>query len=105
MKLSELKPCAVCHGKIVPTWYVVRISQAILKPNAANETLGLMQMFGGSLALAEAMSSHSDCVAVFGDEDKNLMTEVNVCQNCFLMKPLNMAMLIEATKERENVET
>lgn len=24
MKLSELKPCAVCNGKLVPFWYTVR---------------------------------------------------------------------------------
>lgn len=99
MKLSELKPCAACKGKITPIWYVVRISQAMLKPQAANGVLGLCQMFGGSLALAEAMAPEPDCVLVMGDKEPSLMTEINVCQQCFLMKPLDMAILMESARE------
>lgn len=69
MKLSELKPCAVCKGKITPMWYVVRFSMAMLKPQAANGVMGLMQMLGGSLALAEAMAPEPDCVVVMGDKE------------------------------------
>lgn len=101
MKLSELKSCAVCNGKIAPLWYVVRVSQAMLNPRAANQTLGLMQMFGGNLALAEIMSPEPDCVLVMGDKEPSLMTEINICQNCFLMKPLHMGLLMESSREPE----
>jgi hypothetical protein len=96
MKLSELKPCLVCSGKITPIWYVIRVSQAMLNPHGANEVLGLTQMLG-SLSLAEVISSQPDCVMVMGDEDPGLMTELAICQECFLMKDLNMAMLMESS--------
>lgn len=102
MKLSELKPCAVCKGKLTPIWYVVRISMAMLKPTAANGVLGLQQMLG-SLALAEAMAPEPDCVLVMGDEEPALMTEINVCQQCFLMKPLDMAILMESVRDESKV--
>jgi hypothetical protein len=105
MKLSELKPCAVCKGKIAPFWYVVRFSMAMISPHAANGVMGLTQMFGGNLALAEAMAPEPDCVKVLGDEEPDLMTEVNICQECFLMKPLNMALLMESAREEEPVTT
>ena len=95
MKLSELKPCAACHGKIAPIWYVVRISQAMLNPRAANQTLGLAQMFGGNLALAEVMSPQPDCVLVMGDAEPGLMTELSICQNCFLMGKVELPILME----------
>lgn len=109
MKLSELKPCAICKGKIVPVWYVVRISQAMLKPSAANSTLGLVQHFGGlgnpgALAVAEAMSPEPDCVMIFGDAEPSLMTEVTICQNCFLMGELNLAMLMESVRATDDPE-
>jgi hypothetical protein len=103
MKLSELKPCAICKGKITPMWYVLRFSQAMINPKAGNQVLGMAQYFGGisALHLAEAMSPEPDCVMIFGDADKNLMTEVHICQECFLMKSVNMAMLMESARDRE----
>ncbi len=82
MRLSELKPCAACGGKITPIWYVLRISQAMINPRSGNQVLGMMQMMGGSLALAEAMVPDADCVLVMGDEEPELMTEINLCQEC-----------------------
>lgn len=101
MKLSELSPCASCNGPIVPIWYVLRFSVAMLDRNATNSTLGLIQHFGGfgnhgSLAIAEAMSPNPDCVKVLGDEEPSLMVEVNICQNCFISKELNIAVLMES---------
>lgn len=103
MKLSELKPCASCDGKLVPIWYVVRISQATLNPSATNSTLGLVQHFGGlgnagALAVAEAMSPDSDCVMVLGDKEPSLMTELAICQKCALMKDLNIGVLMESSR-------
>lgn len=99
MKLTELTPCAVCKGKIVPFWYVVRFSMAMISPRAANGVMGLAQMFGGNLALAEAMAAEPNCVKIAGDEEPNLMTEINICQQCFFEKPLDMAMLMELSRE------
>lgn len=104
MKLSEMRPCAVCGGKLTPFWYVARISQAMLNPRAANETLGLMQMFGGNLALAEVMGSRPDCVMIMGDAEPSLMTELHICQECFLMKPLDMGILLEKANRNKEAE-
>lgn len=99
MKLSELKPCANCGGKIAPIWYVVRISQAMIKPKEGNQVLGLMQVLGGSLALAETMAPEAHCVLVMGDADPTLMAEVAICQDCFLMKFTDLVILMEAANE------
>jgi hypothetical protein len=94
----------VCKGKLVPIWYVLRFSMTMLKPGATNSTLGLVQHFGGFgnpgvLAIAEAMSPEPDCVMVMGDEDPSLMTEIFICQQCFLHKSLDMAVLLEEARE------
>lgn len=98
MKLSELKPCAACGGRIAPLWYVLRFTQAMVMPHATHQTLGLVQYFNGNLALAEAMSPEPDCVKVLGDEEPSLMREVHVCQKCFLEKSLYLAVLMEEAK-------
>ena len=90
----KLKPCVVCDGKIVPIWYVVRVSQAMIQTRTANQVLGLAQMIGGNLALGEVMAPEPECVIVMGDADPSLMTEFNVCQNCFLMKEFNLALMM-----------
>ena len=95
MKLSQLRPCASCKGKLAPVWYVIRVSQAMLKPCATNQVLGLAQMFGGSLSLAETMAPESDCVLVMGDQEPSLMTEIHVCQECFLMGKIELPVMME----------
>ena len=104
MKLSELKPCAQCGGKITPIWYVIRVSQAMIKPGAGNQVLGLMQILGGSLALAETMAPEADCVLVMGDQEPSLMTELHICQECFLMGSPNLAVLMDSANRSEETE-
>lgn len=94
MKLSEIRPCDNCGGKIAPLFYVLRISQAMFMPST-NEVLGLTQCFRGALALAEAMAPEPEVVMVLGDEDKALQTELFICQECLTMKALDLAALME----------
>ena len=98
MKLSDLRPCDACGGKLksdmAAGFYVVRFSLAMFKPQAANQVLGLTQIFQGALRLAEAMAPEADVVMVCGDEEPALMTELLVCMDCFL-KPLDIALLSE----------
>lgn len=114
MKLSELKPCGVCQGKLVPVWYVLRISQAMLKPHVANSVLGLAQHFGGIqkpgvLAIAEAMAPEANCVTIFGDVSPELMIEIHICQECVLLRKVDLGMLLEkqreVSKDAETVQT
>lgn len=97
MKLSDLRPCDQCHGKLVPTFYVVRFSQALFDATNTNAVLGVHQIFGGqALRLAETMAPGADeAVLVFGDKDKTLETELFLCQPCFTDGPIDLAMLWE----------
>ena len=67
----------------------------MVNPQAGNQVLGLTQMFGGNLALAEVMAPDSDCVLIMGDKEPSLMTEMHICQECVLMKAIELAILME----------
>lgn len=94
MKLSEIRPCDNCGGAIAPNFYVVDVSLAMLKPQATNQVLGLVQMFGGSLALAEAMSPDAEAALVMGDEDRTLRTRLVLCTECLAGRPANIGQLV-----------
>ncbi len=94
MKLSELRPCDKCGGKIAPMFYVLRISQALFTP-AAGQTLH-MARYLNSLEIGELFAPESDdAVMVVGDQEKALMTELLICQPCFLGGPVDLAILCE----------
>ena len=101
MKLSELHACDGCGKQIAPQFYIVRSSLAVFSPNAANATLGLTTMFGGALALAEAMSPDPEVVKIAGEFDKSLWNEFLLCQMCY-MGEVNLAMLCEKRAEAKS---
>lgn len=108
MKLSQLRPCDACGGKIAPIFYVVRISQAIMNGQAINENLGLAAFFGGGAAgfgLAQAMGTDKDVAVVAGDKEPSLMTELFICQSCMIQghKELDLMMLMEK-RNKEKAE-
>lgn len=104
MKLSELRPCDHCGGPVIPIFYVVKASIAVFNANATNENLGLMRMLGGSLSLAEVMSSEPEAVKIGGEEDKQLWTEIILCQNCYC-SDMNLAVLAEQISARNAYDT
>lgn len=110
MKLSDLRACDCCGGKIAPQFYVLRSSLALFVPRAANATLGLAQMFGNTreaLAIAEVMSPEPEVVKIAGDEMKELWLELFLCFDC-AMKPVNLAEIAERrhnTIERQKAAT
>lgn len=109
MKLSQVRKCDSCHGVLAPQgmFYVVRASLAIVKASAYNQTIGLVQMFGGgrgSLAIAEAMSPQPEVVLIAGDEQKELMDEFLICQECYLSKGINFAQLAESAAAQQGHE-
>lgn len=81
MKLSELKPCANCGGKIAPIFYRVTVEQILIDPMAANQVLGLNIMFGGG-ALTEAMAPNDDVTYPLQTNT------VALCQECATTIPL-----------------
>jgi hypothetical protein len=97
MKVSELRPCDNCAKAIAPAFYVVRFSQALINAQAVNEFMGMHQFFGGraSAALVENFAPASaDAALVLGDKDKDLETELFICQDCFCGE-IDLAMLME----------
>lgn len=104
MKLSDLRPCDNCGGPLkLGIFYVVRASLAIVRPQAANQVLGLAQVFQGSLGLAEVMAPEADCVKIAGYDEPCLWNEIIVCQDCF-MSDLNVAAISEKVNNRNAKE-
>jgi len=99
MKLSELRPCDVCGGKLAPNFYVLRMSIALISSTPTNQVLGLAQYFRGNLGLAEVFAPESDqavVVAMDEKEHKGLMQEFFVCAACYL----NLICLAELVEKR-----
>jgi hypothetical protein len=113
MKLSELRPCVSCnHPPIGPgkgPFYVVRITMAMVNSKAASGILGAMQIVSGgsppthaALVIAEALApAAEDFVMIFSEKDPSLQTELVLCQDCFLMKDHNFAVLVEKANRRK----
>jgi len=103
MRLSDLRPCDKCGGKIAPSFYVLRFSIALFNRNATNQVLGMAQVMVGNLGLAEMFSPDSDdavTVAMDSKQHKILMDEVFLCQSCY-MRPINLAELAEKVNTRK----
>lgn len=97
MKMSELKPCANCGGPLLlermGTWHVLRSTQAMVSPQAANALMGLAKMFGGAVSLAEAFAP-GDPVLIVGDREPSTVDEYHLCFECFC-KPICLAEIQE----------
>lgn len=76
MKISELKPCDVCGGKIAPIFYRVTVEQMMINAQVVNQVVGLATMFGGALGIAEIFAP-SDDAAVKLQENT-----VTLCGDC-----------------------
>lgn len=83
MKLSELKPCDICkgegkNGKLEPIFFTLHITRHLVDMQAANTTLALTSMYGGSVAMAEAMTPTPEATQ---EVDAAALI---VCHDCFL---------------------
>jgi hypothetical protein len=92
MKGSEIRMCDGCGEALIKhpmaNFYVVTSSPAMIDRAAFNQTQGLAMMFGGNLAIAEAMSPDADIVKVLGEAMPALMTKLLICFDCYTCKPL-----------------
>jgi hypothetical protein len=107
MKVSDLRPCDKCGGKIAPLFYRVRFTQALINPDAVNQFVGMHRFFGGkaSAALVENFAPAStDAVLFFGDKDRSLEVELLICNDCFLNGGIDLAMLSEKRNAGRSVE-
>lgn len=95
MKLSELRPCAKCGGKIAPIFYRVTIEGYVIDPSSANQVLALNQMFGGNaLHIAETMAPNADGAAMLLQSKSGL-----ICADCFISRPGSALHIIFESKE------
>lgn len=106
MKLLDLRPCDNCKGKLVPSFHVLRISQALFNSQRVNEQLGMTQYFQGHMALAEMFSPAPDeAILVLGDEEPELMTEIFLCGDCWMRTDFLLPALMEdAIKHKEKTD-
>jgi len=71
----------------------------MVSPRAAQQTLGLTQILDGHLGLAEVMSPDPEVIKILGDEDAKLMTELLICQDCYLLGPLDLVCMVETRND------
>ena len=87
LKLSELKPCALCHGPLrkdrAIQWVLVRHSMVLLNPRETNEVVSMTQYFGGALGLAEAMAPSDKPVYVMAEQEGGAWDEAHICFDCW----------------------
>ena len=81
LKASELRPCDICRGTIVPIFYrmQVKFQQTMVDKSSVDQVLGTAQIFGGNLSLGSMMSPNSDATRALGYE---LTKEFVICANC-----------------------
>lgn len=102
MRLSDLRPCSFCGGKIAPLFYLLEMKFAVVGAGA-NRVLGLTAVLGGlsaqSLRVAEAMSPDTD-TAIVVSEEPGTNHKFFLCQECS-MKPIDLALAIERKRDEE----
>ena len=82
MKLSELKPCLNCGGKVAPIFFQITLTRHLIDGVKTNQVLGLNRYFGGVLGLAEAMAPSDDVTVEIDSHDAFLCTE------CFMQSSI-----------------
>ena len=109
MRLSELRPCDNCGGKLTGeegrniTFYILRVTMAVLNPRAINQVMGMHQYFQqSSFALAEAMAPESDhAVLLVGEQEGERWAELLICFDCAAgKKPFVLLEVVEKISEQ-----
>jgi len=107
MKLSELRPCDCCGGKLIPMFHIIEVRTALFDSRAGRQTGGLLEYFGGlnnpgALAIAECMSPDADVVKV----PSELKVELILCNKCYLDPPRgsDLCILVENRQRKTQEE-
>lgn len=103
-KLTDLRPCDNCKGPVGALFHVLRFSIAVVNVETVNRFLGMHQFFQGRAvdALVENFTPGSEkaiTIAMDEPEFKDDCTELFICHNCFLNKPLDLPILQERRSE------
>ena len=81
---TRIRNCEKCGGTIGPTFYIVKVAQALVDYNAVQRHTGLTMMMGGSGALADVFSPDRTMEKIVHGEDANKWPEMVLCQECFM---------------------
>ena len=109
MKLSRLRACDSCSGPIVrpgrPQLHRIVVDDGFVLGTAANQVLGMTQVFQGSLALAEAMVPDPEVVKFLSEADVGALTELLFCADCYgtgLVEPAGLILhrLVEQRRRK-----
>jgi len=105
MKLTELRPCDNCGGKLTGEvgrniqFYVLQVSMAILNPRAINQVLGMNLYFQNkSLPVAEMFVPEADDAVELLADQKGLggWAKLFICFDCAIgSKQLNLLAAME----------
>jgi len=98
MKLSDLRPCDNCNGKLAPIFYILKMSVAVINPTKTNQTLGLAQQFQGNLVLAEVMGVGGE-IAIGSETNPELEEIILLCNDCRNIKEISLGLLAEKSAE------
>jgi len=103
IKLSELRACDSCGGKLAPFFQHIQIRHAIFNSRNVNAVLGTMQIWSQSsmqaLKVAEALAPGADDAVEVLDESETT-TELFLCNEC-LLKPICLGELLNAKTDLE----
>lgn len=113
MKASDLRPCDVCGGPLlgadVPAGFDLGLKltfeRHVLDRRALKTTLGLVDVVGGSLQLAEVFSPQPRVTTTIEKEAGEELEELLVCRDCVLSEKHNLFQLYETAMKRCNKET
>lgn len=110
--LKDLRPCDFCGQPLTrsimgdginnsPMFYQIEIKTVILNAGAINEQLGLAQMLGGSMRLAEVMGARGGEAAQVLEEP-DAVTKLFQCQVCNMnaKKSISLAEVAERRHDK-----
>lgn len=102
MKLTDLRPCDNCNGPVGIIFEVVTVRKAMVKAESVRQAQGGALAHGFPVGLSEVMGVVRDAddavvvagVGEAGEEFKDLVTEIRLCQNC-TTEPIVLAALVD----------
>ena len=98
MKLSDLKPCAACGGRLEGVFYCIEIKPACVSKEL-QQAVGLSRAFGFPLGLAQVFAGDAAAVKL---EEPEAVETLFLCCGCYV-ESQSLAVLVEREQKREEI--